>query len=266
MVDSERFRGRNAVITGGGSGFGRATALRLTAEGLDHVFLVELRPERAEAVAKEVEALGGRATPIEADIGTRENCERVIDTVVQADGKIDILLSNAAVWTDEPFLEMKRESWDRVLAVILDASFDLGQLAGRVMRDRGDGGVILYTASVSSLGASKGFAHYAAGKAAMVNLVQGMAIELAPYRIRVNCVSPGPANTQQSVDIVGEDTMEQFRKHFPVVPLEQRLAEPEEMAAAFAFLASSDASYITGHNLIVDGGLTAHAYSIPEAD
>ena len=264
MVDSERFRGRNAVITGGGSGFGRATALRLTAEGLEHVFLVEVRPERAAAVAKEVEAMGGRATTIEADIGTRENCERVIETVVEADGKIDILLSNAAVWTDEPFLEMKRDSWDHVLAVILNASFDLGQLAGRVMRDGGNGGVILYTASIGALGAGKGFTHYGVGKAGIVNLTQGMAIELAPYRIRVNCVSPGPANTQQSVDIVGEETMAQFRNSFPLVPLEQRLAEPEEMAATFAFLASADASYITGHNLIVDGGLTAHSYSIPE--
>ncbi len=264
MVDQDRFKGRNAVITGGGSGFGRATALRLTEEGLDHVFLVELKPERAAAVAKEVEALGGRATPIEADIGVRANCERVIDTVMTDDGKIDILISNAATWTDEPFLEMKRESWDKVLAVILNASFDLGQFAGRAMKDRG--GSILYTASIGALGASIGFAHYSAAKAAIVNLVQGMAIELAPHNIRVNAVSPGPGNTQQSLDIVGAETMEKFRNHFPLVPLGQRLAEADEIAAAFAFLASDDASYITGQNLIVDGGLTSHSYSIPEPD
>ncbi len=262
MVDENRFKGQNAVITGGGSGFGRATALRLTQEGLDHVFLVELKPERANAVVAEVEALGGRATAIEADIGTRANCERVIETVVAADGKLDILISNAATWTDEPFLEMRRESWDKVLAVILNASFDLGQLAGRAMQERG--GCILYTASISAFGASVGFTHYGAAKAGIVNLVQSMAIELAPHNIRVNAVSPGPANTQQSLDIVGEETMANFRNHFPIVPLGQRLGEADEIAAAFAFLASDDASYITGQNLVVDGGLTAHTYSIPD--
>ena len=263
MIDRERFRGLHAVITGGGSGIGRATALRLTSEGLEHVFLADLRLERAESVATEVAALGGRGTPIEVDVGQRGECERLIDTAVRASGRLDVLISNAATWTEESFLEMKRESWDRVLAVILNASFDLGQFAARAMKESG-GGVILYTSSISSLGASKEFAHYSVGKAGMANLAQGMAIELAPYGIRVNCVSPGPANTQQSVDIVGEETMEQFRQHFPLVPLGERLAEPEEVAAAFAFLASNDASYITGHNLVVDGGLTAHAYSIPE--
>lgn len=263
MVDSERFVGRNALITGGGSGFGAAIAKRIVAEGLDHVFLVDLRAERAQAVAEKIEAMGGRATPVIADVGTRENCEAVINRAAEADGKLDILISNAAAWTEESFLEMERASWDRVLAVNLNASFDLGQCAARLMK-AGGGGVILFTSSISSVGASELFAHYAVTKAGIVNLVQNMAIELAPYRIRVNCVSPGPANTQQSVDIVGEERMEEFRHRFPIVPLGQRLAEPSEIAAAFAFLASDDASYITGHNLIVDGGLTAHAYSIPE--
>jgi NAD(P)-dependent dehydrogenase (short-subunit alcohol dehydrogenase family) len=258
-----RLNGKNAIITGGGSGFGRATAHRFIKEGVSHVFLVDRRPERLEKVQKELADLGGRATRILAELGQAEDCARVIETARQADGRIDILVSNAAAWTEEPFLEMKKESWDRVLAVNLTASFLLGQGAARVMKERG-GGVILYTASISALGASKDFTHYGVAKAGIVNLVQNMAIELAPYRIRVNCISPGPSDTQQSVDIVGADTMEKFRKEFPVVPLERRLGRPEEMAAAFAFLASDDASYITGHNLIIDGGLTAHAYSIPE--
>jgi 3-oxoacyl-[acyl-carrier protein] reductase len=258
----KRLQGRNAIITGGGSGFGRATAHRFTEEGVEHVFLVDRKPERLEKVAKEVAELGGRATGIEADIGTVEGCRRVIETAVKADKRINILVSNAAAWTEESFLDMKFESWERVLAVNLTASFLLGQGAARVMKDHG-GGVILYTASISSLGASKDFTHYCVTKAGIVNLVQNMAIELAPYNIRVNCISPGPSDTQQSTDIVGEATMEQFRQDFPVVPLGRRLGRPEEMAATFAFLASDDASYITGHNLVVDGGLTAHAYSIP---
>jgi len=258
-----RLNGRNAVITGGGSGMGRATAHRFVKEGASHIFLVDRRPERLEQVQKEIADLSGRATTILADIALEEDCARAIETAKEADGRIDILVSNAAAWTEVPFLEMKKESWDRVIAVNLTASFLLGQGAARVMKDHG-GGIILYTASISSLGASVDFAHYGATKAGIVNLVQNMAIELAPYNIRVNCVSPGPSDTQQSVDIVGQETMEKFRKDFPVVPLGRRLGRPEEIAAAFAFLASDDASYITGHNLVIDGGLTAHAYSIPE--
>ena len=258
-----RLNGKNAVITGGGSGMGQATAHRFVKEGASHIFLVDRRADRLEKVQKEIAELGGRASTIQAELSLAEDCARVIETANKSDGRIDILVSNAAAWTSEPFLEMKKETWDRVLAVNLTAAFLLGQGAARVMKDHG-GGVILYTASISSLGASVDFTHYGVSKAGIVNLVQNMAIELAPYKIRVNCISPGPTDTQQSVDIVGADTMEKFRKDFSVVPLGRRLGRPEEMAAAFAFLASEDASYITGHNLVIDGGLTAHAYSIPE--
>jgi 3-oxoacyl-[acyl-carrier protein] reductase len=160
---------------------------------------------------------------------------------------------------------MKDESWQRVIAVNLNASFVVGQRAARAMLAHGNGGVILFTASVSSLGASPDFAHYSAAKAATANLVTTMAIELAPHKIRVNCVSPGPADTQQSIDIVGEEQMDKWRREgFPVVPL-GRLAAARDIAAAFSYLASDDAAYVTGINLVVDGGLTAHAYSIPES-
>jgi len=260
-----RLNGKNAIITGGGSGMGRATAHRFVKEGVSHVFLVDRRPDRLQTVQKEIKDMGGRASTIQAELSLAEDCAHIIETAKQADGRIDILVSNAAAWTSESFLDMKKESWDRVLAVNLTAGFLLGQGAARVMKDHG-GGVILYTASISSLGASKDFTHYGVTKAGIVNLVQNMAIELAPYKIRVNCISPGPSDTQQSTDIVGAETMEKFRKDFPVVPLGRRMGRPEEMAAAFAFLASDDASYITGHNLVIDGGLTAHAYSIPEPD
>src|SRR5262245_38084179 len=125
------------------------------------------------------------------------------------------------------------------------------------------GGVILFTSSVVSLGGAPNFVHYNVTKAGIANLVQTMALELARHKIRVNCVSPGPADTQQSVDIVGEELMKKFRESFPVVPL-GRLAAPDDIAAAFSYLASEDAAYVTGHNLVLDGGLTAHAYTVPK--
>lgn len=262
-MELRRLKGKTALITGGGSGFGRAIALRFAGEGAEHLLLVDLKQDRLDTVVAELEAMGTRATGLRADVAVSTDCQRVVHAAVEAEGRLDILISNAAAWTEEAFLDLKEESWNRVLAVNLTASFLLGQAAGRVMKE-GGGGVIAYTASISARGASQLFAHYGVTKAGIVNLVQNMAIELAPYGIRVNCVSPGPANTQQSRDIVGEDLMKEFQRSFPLVPLNQRLIEPEEIAAAFAFLASDDASMITGQNIVVDGGLTAHAYSIPE--
>lgn len=256
-----RLSGKTALITGGGSGHGRATVHRFVEEGAQPVFVLDKLKERCEKVAAEAAQQGSAATAIHADVGNRDDCRRAIDMAVEQAGRLDILVSNAAAWTQEPFLDMKWDSWDYVLNVNLNASFILGQLAARVMNEQG-GGVILYTASIDFKGAAPQFSHYGVSKAAIVNLVKNMAIELAPYNIRVNSISPGPSDTQQSVDIVGEETMKKFRADFPVVPL-RRLGMPEDMAAAFAFLASDDASYITGHNIVVDGGLIAHAYSIP---
>ena len=160
---------------------------------------------------------------------------------------------------------MKDESWLKVIGVDLTASFVVGQRAARAMVEQGTGGVILFTASISSLGGATSFVHYGAAKAGTANLVKTMALELVKYGIRVNCISPGPSDTQQSVDLVGQELMDKWRREgFPVVPM-GRLGSPEDMAAAFSFLASDDAAYITGVNLVVDGGLTAHTYKVPES-
>jgi len=258
-MTQKRFDGKVVLVTGGGSGIGRATALRFASDGASQVFVLDRQPERAEKVAKEISDAGASGTPIVVDIGNTAGCDQAIQTVVDKAGGLDIMVSNAAAWTQESFLEMKEESWDLVLNVILKASFLLGQRAARVMKDRG-GGVILYTASIAASGGVRHFIHYNAGKAGILAMMQTMALELAPLKIRVNAVSPGPSDTQQSVDICGEEVMNEFRKSFNCVPL-KRLGLPEDMAAAFAFLASDDASYITGHNLVVDGGLLADIYT-----
>jgi NAD(P)-dependent dehydrogenase (short-subunit alcohol dehydrogenase family) len=260
-MDPQRHGGKSVVITGGGSGFGRATALRFAREGARKVFLVDHFQDRLDRVAAELRPLGAEPVPVLAELARAEDCQRVIDTAA-GHARLDVVLSNAAAWTEEPFLEMKLESWHRVVAVNLTASFVLGQAAARAMAAAG-GGVILFTSSVVSLGGAPNFVHYNATKAGIASLVQTMALELAPYRIRVNCVSPGPADTQQSVDIVGDERMRKFRESFPVVPL-GRLAAPDDIAAAFSYLASDEAAYVTGHNLVVDGGLTAHAYTVPQ--
>jgi NAD(P)-dependent dehydrogenase (short-subunit alcohol dehydrogenase family) len=265
LIVPNRHAGKAVFVTGGGSGFGRATALRFAQEGARHVAIVDRRPERLAAVAAELEAAGTDAQTIEAELGEVAECDRAVREACEAAGRLDVAVSNAAAWTEEPFLQMADESWARVIAVNLTASFVIGQRAARAMVEQGGGGVILYTASISAVGGSPDFAHYACAKAATVNLVQTMALELVQHGIRVNAISPGPSDTQQSVDLVGEEQMDKWRREgFPVVPM-GRLGSVDDMAAAFTFLASDDASYITGVNLIVDGGLTAHSYSIPES-
>ena len=261
-MDKERHAGKVVLITGGGSGIGRATALRFAVEGAEQVFIVDHFADRLDSVAEEIEGQGSRAGKIVAELSEVAECERAVKEAHEEAGRLDVVVSNAAAWTQEPFLEMRDESWLKVIAVNLTANFVVGQRSARFMVEE-DGGVILFTTSISSLGGSPEFSHYNAAKAGTANLVKTMALELAGTGVRVNCVSPGPSDTQQSVDLVGEELMEKWRREgFPVVPM-GRLGGADEIAAAFSFLASDDAAYITGVNLVVDGGLTAHAYSVP---
>jgi len=262
-VERERHAGKVVLVTGGGSGIGRATALRFAEEGAERVYIADRLEDRLERVASDLAKLGARPGTIRAELSEISECERAVREAYEGAGRLDVVVSNAAAWTQERFLDLRDESWLRVISVNLTASFVVGQRAARAMVEAGRGGVILFTASISSLGGSPEFSHYNAAKAGTANLAKTMALELVKHGIRVNCVSPGPSDTQQSVDLVGEELMDTWRREgFPTVPM-GRLGKAEEMAAAFSFLASDDAAYITGVNLVVDGGLTAHAYTVP---
>ena len=259
-----RLSGRSALITGGGSGFGRATARRFAEEGAGKIVLADIRQEKAEEVKREVEALGAEAAAIACDVGDIAACDRLVEEALRfVDGKLDVLVSNAAPFHGpEPFLEFRDETWFQDLAVNLTASYVLGQRCARAMVHTG-GGSILYTTSINSRGAGAEFASYCATKAGIVGLIQVMAVELAKHNIRVNGVGPGPADTPRSVQLVGEETMARFRERFPVVPM-GRLASADDVANAFLFLASDEASYVTGQNLMVCGGVTAYVYNVPQ--
>jgi NAD(P)-dependent dehydrogenase (short-subunit alcohol dehydrogenase family) len=259
---TSRFQKKNVFVTGAGSGFGRATALGFAREGAAVLYLVERLEDRLEAVRREVEAHGSRAVPLLADLADVASCETALRSALDDGGRLDVVVSNhAAMCWPTPFVDLTDEEWETQLRVNLTSSYVLAQRAARSMIGTG-GGVILFTASVSSVGAGRGFAPYCATKTALVALAKVMAIELAPHGIRVNCVSPGPADTQRSVDLVGDEVMERFRRDYPIVPM-NRLAAAEDVAEAFLYLASDAAAYVTGHNLVVDGGLTAGIPELP---
>ena len=173
-------------------------------------------------------------------------------------------MSNAAAWDLTEFVDLSDETWRRVMSVNLDAYFVLGNRAARAMRETG-GGVILFTSSIAALGHARECAPYCVSKTGVVALAKAIAVECAPYNIRCNCVAPGPADTQQSVDIVGEEAMDRWRTEgFAVVPA-NRLASVDDIAQALLYLASDEAAYVSGINLVVDGALTAQTYDIPES-
>ncbi|MEI8057796.1 MAG: SDR family NAD(P)-dependent oxidoreductase [Actinomycetes bacterium] len=263
-MTSKRLAGKSALITGGASGVGRATAIRFADEGAAHIGLYDLNPENLANVAQEIRDRGSSPLTFQADVTSREQCQAAVDAVVATAGRLDILVANAAVDGSATFLEMTEDEWHRVINVNLTSSFILGQMAARAMVADDKGGCILYTASISGMGASEGDVHYGVSKAGVINLVQTMALELVKQKVRVNCVSPGPLDTPLSRALLGSDeAMERAREHFPLVPM-GRLGLPEEIAAAYAYLASSDGAFTTGQNLVIDGGMSASVFLSPE--
>jgi NAD(P)-dependent dehydrogenase (short-subunit alcohol dehydrogenase family) len=224
---------------------------------------VDRLPEELVSVSGEITALGSKPVSINSDLGTIEGCDAAVEAAL-ASGPIDIaVINHAYTSTRTAFVDLENGEWQRELDINLTSYFALSQRIVQSMQKRGSGGSILFTASVSALGAGSGFAPYCVSKAGLVSLAQVMAIELARDGIRVNCVSPGPGDTPRSEDYAGREKMEELRKEFPVMPI-NRLVRPDEVAEAFLYLASDGAGAVTGHNLLVDGGLNARIYDLPE--
>ena len=256
----ERFQEKNVIVTGAGRGIGRAIAERFASEGAD-VMLVGRTLEPLEETA----SLCERAWAHVADVSRSDQVQAAVDAARERWGRIDVLVNNAGIDDETPFLEMLEENWDSVVATNLTGVFLMSQRVARVMKEAG-GGVILTNISIDASGADGSFASYNASKAGLLGLNRTMAMELAPFGIRVNGVSPGFTHTDMTERAVGPELMKYLTSSFARVPM-RRLVRTDEVAAAFAFLASDDASAITGQNLAVDCGLTANWYileTLPE--
>ncbi len=246
-----RFEGKTVIVTGAGRGIGRAIAERFASEGADVLCM-----GRTREPLEETAALCGSAWVVTGDVSRSEDVDGVLAAALERWERIDVLVNNAGIDDETPFLDMREELWRAVIATNLTGVFLMSQRVARAMRDS-NGGVILHNISIDALGGDGPFASYNASKAALLGLNRTMALELAQYGIRVNGVSPGFTHTDMTERAVGPKLMAYLNGSFERVPM-RRLVKPAEIAAAFAFLASDDASAITGQNLVVDCGLTAN--------
>lgn len=244
-----RFKDKVVLVTGASRGIGRATAIRFGSEGAKVVVNYNSNKNKAEEVVNEINKSGGEGFSVQADISKPNEIKNLIASSVEKFGKIDILVNNAGYHDPKPFMQLTYEDWENILHTNVIGVALLSQEVAKVMQEHG-GGNIVNVASVRGLFycGRKGNSNYSASKSAVMSLTTNMAMELAP-EIRVNAVAPGPTNTDLSKDWDAHTLNCAINESYF-----KRLTEPEEIANAIAFLASDDASGITGEILVIDGG------------
>src|SRR5258707_892969 len=238
---------KRVLITGGASGIGAATAARFLEEG-SKVCVLDRDAEARQKIEKELPGLMGA---LAADVSDLRQVQTSFADAIRLMGGVDVLINNAGISIRHNFLDITPEEWDKVIAVNLTGVFYMAQTAARHMMERGSG-VILQTASTNGVMGYPYYADYNATKAGVIELTRSMALELAP-KVRVCAVAPGYVLTPMQRAEYSDEMLEQVNQKIPL----RRHARPEEIAALFAYLASDDAAYMTGHTYTCDGGETA---------
>lgn len=252
VMDLFDLRGKSALVTGASSGIGRKVAQAYAQAGAD-VAVAARNVEALESVAAELAAEGaGKVVPIRCDVTRPEQVNSMADRVVAELGGIDVAVCNAGIITVVPMLEMSPEEFQRIQDTNVTGVFLTAQAAARAMVAQGRGGVIINTASMSGsiINVPQQVGHYCASKAAVIHMTKAMAVELAPHNIRVNSVSPGYILTE-----LVEPLTEYHRQWEPKIPL-GRIGRPEELIGLYLYLASEASSYMTGSDVVIDGGYT----------
>jgi 3-oxoacyl-[acyl-carrier protein] reductase len=244
-----KFDGKVALVTGSGRNIGRATVLKLAAEGANVVVNSRANQAEADAVAQEARALGVKALSILADVSSKAHIDRMVSQAMDAFGKIDILINNAAIRPHKPFTELTVQDWEQVRGVVLDGAFYCTRAVIQSMVEH-QYGRILFFMGEGAFGGGANRAHVSAAKMGLVGLARSLAAEFAAQNIRVNVVSPGSINTSRAHP-------EWYQGRVPSaagIPL-GRQGTPEEIAATCLFLVSDDSGFITGQTIHVNGGV-----------
>lgn len=240
-----------ALITGAGRGIGSVIASRFAAAGA-RVIVADLDEASAKSTANSIGASGGQAFALKVDVSDPHEVQRLVETTCQQFGQLNVLINNAGIGLNKPFLTTTLEEWEQQLKVNLTGQFLCGQAAARQMVKQGSGRIV-NVASISGQRGGQGRAAYGAAKAGVILLTKVMAVELSPLGVRVNAVAPGPVDTDQSRETHTPATRQAYYDRIP----SRRYGEREEIAAAVLFLASAESSFVSGHILNVDGGFNA---------
>jgi NAD(P)-dependent dehydrogenase (short-subunit alcohol dehydrogenase family) len=246
-----------ALVTGASRGIGRGVALALATVGADIAVNYVSSEKEAAAVSQEIKNLGRRSMTVRADVSSKKEVDFMVSEVVKNFGQINILVNNAGILSSEPFLEMREETWDKMISINLKGQFLVAQAVAKQMVSQGNGGKIINMASIASGQIGMGFpnlAHYCASKGGIVAMTEAMALELGRYKINVNAVAPGAIESDMTKNMLAdEQTKQGFLSRIP----RGRIGKPEDIGAMAVFLASDESDYCTGATFYVDGGWLA---------
>ncbi|HTX38666.1 MAG TPA: glucose 1-dehydrogenase [Bryobacteraceae bacterium] len=244
--------GKNALVTGSDQGIGQAIALRLAQEGAGVAVNYRANRQGAEETRLRIEQMGRQAATVQADVSDIGDLQKLFEQAVAALGSIDILVNNAGIEKNAGFLDVAREDYQKVIDVNMSAPFFLTQVFARHRKDRGQPGKVINVSSVHEELPFPHFTAYCMAKGGLKMMMRNLAIELAPLGITVNNIAPGAIETPINRKLLNDPKL--LQPLLENIPL-HRLGKPEDVAGVAAFLASSDADYITGITVVVDGGL-----------